>query len=208
VRGQFAVRTTLPHPARHHRVVDRVPRHGTDQNPQRHLIRPHHHTLAHDRQTVPATRPATITPRRTDQEQAGQSLDPLRLRGIGPRPGRGVSLVATTLFRTCGFGIRPDRYHAEDGGVTWSRKFSLSAVAYMRRRAYGSRSVQRHRARHSCFEGCARSTRVGFIRWPGCRRMLLPGADQRTLIRAAPPAHTAQRSARRPNLGRVRRDGT
>jgi hypothetical protein len=40
---------------------------------------------------VPATRPATITPRRTDQEQAGQSLDPLRLRGIGPgRPSPSV----------------------------------------------------------------------------------------------------------------------
>jgi|GEM_PF-5246624 len=35
--------------ARHHRVVYCVPAHRRDQHPQRHLIRPHHRTIAHDR---------------------------------------------------------------------------------------------------------------------------------------------------------------
>ena len=33
---------------------------------------------------MPATTPRTTTPRRTEQEQPGQNLDPLTLRGIGP----------------------------------------------------------------------------------------------------------------------------
>ena len=49
MRGQLAVRAFLPHPAHRDRIIDQVPGHGVDQYPQRHLIRPHHHTLAHDR---------------------------------------------------------------------------------------------------------------------------------------------------------------
>ena len=49
MRGQLGVRTLLPHPASDHGIIDRVPGHSVDQDPQRHLIRSHHHTLAHDR---------------------------------------------------------------------------------------------------------------------------------------------------------------
>ena len=87
VRGQLAVRPFLPHPAHRDRFIDRVPGHRVDQHPQRHLIRPHHHTLAHNRRPCQPSRLQTITPRRTDQELPAQGLDQLKLRGIGLRLG-------------------------------------------------------------------------------------------------------------------------
>ena len=66
VRGQLAVAAFLPHPAHRDRLIDQVPGHRRDQHPQRHLIRPHHHTLAHER------RPCQ-PPRRTRSRHAERS---------------------------------------------------------------------------------------------------------------------------------------
>ena len=67
---------------------------------------------------MPATQPETITPRRTDQEQPGQPLDPLRLRGIASWPRR--SSCSTT--RTTGRHDRPkitlgDQHVARKGSM-------------------------------------------------------------------------------------------
>jgi hypothetical protein len=51
-----------------------------DQHPQRHLIRPHHHTLAHERRPCQLHDPER--PRHTDQESTGQrALDQLKKMG-------------------------------------------------------------------------------------------------------------------------------
>ena len=87
MRGQLAVRTFLPHPAHRDRLVDRVTGHRVDQHPQRHLIRPHHHTLAHDR------RPASHTPRNNhttpNRSRTTQIKDLINLGyvALGLRPG-------------------------------------------------------------------------------------------------------------------------
>ena len=48
MRGQLAVRTPLPHPARRDRVIHRVARHRVDQHPEGHLIRTHQRINRHD----------------------------------------------------------------------------------------------------------------------------------------------------------------
>jgi hypothetical protein len=58
------------------RLIDRIAGHRRDQHPQRHLIRPHHHALAHERRPYQPPRANTITPRRAIKT-LGQLLDQL-----------------------------------------------------------------------------------------------------------------------------------
>ena len=69
MRGQLAVRTPLPHPARRDRVIHRVARHRVDQHPEGHLIRTHQRI---NRQTLTtAATPVTgVTPRRRPHKTA------------------------------------------------------------------------------------------------------------------------------------------
>ncbi|MCA1603594.1 MAG: hypothetical protein LC776_18800, partial [Acidobacteria bacterium] len=62
--------------------VHRVAWHRRDQHPQRHLIRPHHHTLNHGSPTMSADPTNITTLRRTHRETADQHHDHTRLRGI------------------------------------------------------------------------------------------------------------------------------
>jgi hypothetical protein len=87
MRGQLGVRAFLPHPAPRNRLIDRVAGHRVHQHPQRHLIRPHHHTLAHEGR--PCQSPGGKRSRHADPNKNYQVKGMINLSYVALSPGMG-----------------------------------------------------------------------------------------------------------------------
>jgi hypothetical protein len=84
VRRELPTRAPVSDPAHRHRAVHRIPRHRRDQHPQRHLIRPHHHTLNHDHRPCHPTRSTSRRHAEQTKEQQDNTMIKISYVALGP----------------------------------------------------------------------------------------------------------------------------